>query len=255
MGLFNLFKKGNKEGSQKKEPYHVEITDTLLNVTYPSGEDKVIEWDQIDEILILVTTDGPELPDVWLTLRGRGKNVMLPLIAPGYEKVYDIVSKYDGFDFEAVIQAMSTVPDRDYQFTLWKKEEGQSPRNLQDSHDDGEVGKWGFVITVNDDYIKIEHPERKTEMIKWNAIEHIAMMKTDGRGVLPSIWLILAGKGSGCVLPEGVHGFKTVMRIVSDYEGFSVENVVLAMNKTDDEPVPLWNRNADSPSAPPINKS
>lgn len=51
-------------------------------------------------IKILNTDQGPWLPDVWLVLIGKDDGCMIPYGAKGFDEIYDIVSKYNGFNFE-----------------------------------------------------------------------------------------------------------------------------------------------------------
>ncbi|TND06978.1 MAG: hypothetical protein FD123_3442 [Bacteroidetes bacterium] len=104
---------------QPEEYYNVTITDEYLKVEHPDRKPEQINWRDIEEILIVTTDEGPFLPDVWLVLTGNGTGCSLPQGAPNYDLVYDIVSKYEGFDFEAVIKsALSTDNAR---FDVWKR--------------------------------------------------------------------------------------------------------------------------------------
>ena len=54
-----------------------------------------------------------------LVLIGNNKGCSIPQGSEGWEKVYDIVSKYDGFNFENVIESASCADNAT--FDLWKK--------------------------------------------------------------------------------------------------------------------------------------
>jgi hypothetical protein len=54
-------------------------------------------------------------------LFGNNEGCLIPQGAKGYDEVYDIVSKYDGFDFQQVIEAMKCSDNKE--FLLWVKKE------------------------------------------------------------------------------------------------------------------------------------
>jgi hypothetical protein len=97
-----------------------------------------------------------------------------------------------------------------------------------------------FIVTVTDKFIRVEHPERKTEEILWNDIEEIKMINTDEGPWQPDVWLALSGKEGGCVIPQGAKGFDEVYDIVSKYVGFSFENTIKSMSCTDNAEFHLW---------------
>ncbi|WP_027421235.1 hypothetical protein [Crocinitomix catalasitica] len=101
MGFWKKIFDGINEAFKKKEPedyYETEITETYVKVTHPKRETEQIEWNEIDEIKLINTDQGPWLPDVWLVLSGNGKECAICQGSEGWDKVYDIVSKYENFN-------------------------------------------------------------------------------------------------------------------------------------------------------------
>ena len=120
MGLWNkLFGKTKTKDRQPEDLYEVEITDSLVKVTHPSRPIETINWTEIQEIKLVNTNEGPFLPDVWLILTGNNKGCSIPQGSDGWDKVYDIISKYEGFNFESVIESASCAENKT--FELWKK--------------------------------------------------------------------------------------------------------------------------------------
>ncbi|MDR1191020.1 MAG: hypothetical protein LBK60_05050 [Verrucomicrobiales bacterium] len=78
-----------------------------------------ILWKDIIEIRLVNTDEGPSYPDIWLALIGRESCCHIPQEATGFTQVYDIVSKYEGFDFENVTKSMCSTSNE--QFLLWRK--------------------------------------------------------------------------------------------------------------------------------------
>ncbi len=89
-----------------------------------------------------------------------------------------------------------------------------------------------FIVTITNELIKIEHPDRKTEQIFWQNIKQIKLINTDSGPWLPDVWLTLLGENEGCLIPQGANGYDEVYDIVSKYDGFNFENVGLSGKKT-----------------------
>jgi len=124
MGFWKSILGSNEDsGAKKLQPedfYITEITDKTIKVLHPKRETEEIDWDEIEEIEIITTDEGPFLPDVWLVLTGKNnKGCSIPQGSAGWTKVYDIVSKYEGFNFEKVIESASSTENK--VFDIWKK--------------------------------------------------------------------------------------------------------------------------------------
>jgi hypothetical protein len=118
MGIFDkLF--GKRKSKNPEDDYKVTVTEELILVEHPRRKTEQILWKDITEIKLINTDEGPWLPDVWLTLLSKDGGCLIPQGAIGYDTVYDIVSKYDGFDFENVIKSMSCTDNM--QFQLWTR--------------------------------------------------------------------------------------------------------------------------------------
>jgi hypothetical protein len=78
-----------------------------------------IHWNNIEEINLRNSDSGPLMPDVWLALIGKDEICVIPQGAKGYDEVYNIVSKYKGFNFENVIKSMTCTDNSE--FDLWTK--------------------------------------------------------------------------------------------------------------------------------------
>jgi hypothetical protein len=116
----DLFSSKNRKKIQQPEDlYKTEITDVYIKVTHPRRADEIINWDEIEAIKIANTDEGPFLPDVWLLLIGKEKGCSIPHGSKGWEEVYNIVSKYPGFNFENAIKS-ACCADNEI-FDLWKK--------------------------------------------------------------------------------------------------------------------------------------
>lgn len=111
--------KKNENKKQIEDYYQVELTEKTIIVTHPIRPTEQIDWNDIEEIKLANTDEGPFLTDVWLLLMGNGKRCSIPQGSEGWDKVYNIVSKYDEFNFENVIKSASCTGNQI--FKLWKK--------------------------------------------------------------------------------------------------------------------------------------
>ena len=109
---------GKSKPKNPEDDFKVTITSELVKIEHPKRKTEQIRWEDINEIRMITTSDGPLMPDVWLALIGADSGCLIPQGAKGCDSVYEIVSKYNGFDFQEVIKSMSSAKDE--QFILWK---------------------------------------------------------------------------------------------------------------------------------------
>lgn len=112
--LFRKVKHKNPE-----DDFTVTITDKFIKVEHPHRETEQVMWENIKQIKLINTDQGPWLPDVWLALLGDEDGCLIPQLAKGFNEVYGIVSKYEGFNFENFIKSMSCTDNAE--FDLWTK--------------------------------------------------------------------------------------------------------------------------------------
>ena len=118
MGFFSMLF-GQKSVSNPEDKYITTVTDKYVRVEHPRREPEEIQWQEINEIRLVITDEGPFAPDIWLLLIGEINGCSIPHGSKGFDQVYDIVSKYDGFDFEKVGKSMTTAENE--QFLLWTR--------------------------------------------------------------------------------------------------------------------------------------
>ena len=115
---------------------------------------------------------------------------------------------------------------------LFKKREPRKPY----------VPEEDFIVTISDIFIKVEHPQRKTEQVLWNNVQEIKLINTADGPWFPDVWLALLGKDDGCLIPQGAKGFDEIYDVVSKYDGFNFENVGNSMGCTDNAEFLLWQK-------------
>lgn len=125
MGFFNRFFKKRELTTQGKpkqpeDHYEVKITDNLVRVEHPNKEPEEILWVDIETITLVNTTEGPWLPDIWLALEGNGAGCHIPHGSKGFDEVFEIISKYEGFNFENFEKSMTCTDNM--HFPIWAKQ-------------------------------------------------------------------------------------------------------------------------------------
>jgi hypothetical protein len=120
MGIFNIFKKDKKRKMIHPElRWGVNVENEIINLKDPDGKLKSTKINEIEEIKIITTDQGPFLPDVWWKLISRDTTFLFPQGALGERKFLDEVQKLPEFDNETFIKAMVSADNNE--FICWKK--------------------------------------------------------------------------------------------------------------------------------------
>ncbi len=117
MGFLDKFFK--KDDNQPEDYYKVIVTDVEIKVERHNFATESVLWNDLHTVHLINTDQGPSQPDVWLILTGYKSQCKIPQGSDGFEKVYDIVSKFDGFKFDNFIKSMSCTDNAELQ--LWTK--------------------------------------------------------------------------------------------------------------------------------------
>ena len=113
-----MFKKNEK---QCNNIFILTVTEEFVQIEHSKRKTEKIRWDEINEIWMVNTDEGPAIPDIWMALVGIENGCLLPTSdCDGYEQVFDVVSKYKYFNFENYIASMSCAENK--KFIVWKKE-------------------------------------------------------------------------------------------------------------------------------------
>jgi hypothetical protein len=120
MGLLDKFFKKEPTKSPEEE-YTVTITDEYIQVMHPRVQTGKVLWKNINSIKLVNTDEGPWNPDIWLILFGDNENegCVIPHGAKGFDEIYEVISKYDNFNFENFEKSMTT--SENAVFDLWKR--------------------------------------------------------------------------------------------------------------------------------------
>lgn len=102
-----------------EEQFTVIVTEEGVACEHPRRKREFIRWDDINEISIVTTDEGPLLPDLWLLLTGSNNGCSIPQGAAGYDELFDRICQFPDFDFESVIEASACASNA--RFTCWKR--------------------------------------------------------------------------------------------------------------------------------------
>ena len=106
---------------RKAEPVPcVFIDDLVVRRELGDGKIEEVAWDDLVEVQIVVTDEGPFVDDVFFLLAARdGSGVCVPQGAPGSETLLERLQKLPNFDNGEVIRAMAC--SENARFVCWKK--------------------------------------------------------------------------------------------------------------------------------------
>jgi hypothetical protein len=124
--MLEMLKKvfGKKDSVEQKKDCttltsRVECDDTGIKVVHPNGTVESSRWDEIIKVSVITTDQGPFVDDVFLALFKEDKGCIIPSTVHGYNDAYEIVSKFEGFDFSKYIESMSSTSNNE--FICWHK--------------------------------------------------------------------------------------------------------------------------------------
>ena len=95
-------------------------------------------------------------------------------------------------------------------------------------------------MTITDAFIRVEHPNRKTEQVLCDDIRLVKLVNNDQGPWGIDIIMVMITENGGCALPHEAKGFDEVFDLISKYEGFDFENFGKSMTSTDNAEFIIW---------------
>jgi hypothetical protein len=111
---------GKPKPKNPEDNFLVTITKEFIRVEHPERASEEILWNDIKEIKLINTDADPFAPDIWLALLGENSGCLIPQGVKGFETVYEMISKYENFNFDNFIASMSCSDNAE--FLLWERE-------------------------------------------------------------------------------------------------------------------------------------
>jgi hypothetical protein len=117
MSVFSCFRR-----PKLKTPDRVTFTSDAVTRVRPDGVEETIRWDDLHEVGILTTDEGPWQEDVFFLLIGPdGKSGCgVPQSSDGSKQLLERWQQLPGFDNETVIKAMGSTSNG--KFVCWKRQ-------------------------------------------------------------------------------------------------------------------------------------
>ncbi|WDP92338.1 MAG: hypothetical protein HUN04_22490 [Desulfobacter sp.] len=99
-------------------PYTVIISEDGLACEHPKRKRESIRWNQITEIRLVTTDEGPLQPDEWYLFLGGEIGCSIPSEAKGFDQLWDVFkTRFPDINYEEIIKASTD----NAEITLWKK--------------------------------------------------------------------------------------------------------------------------------------
>jgi len=110
-----------RERASRKVKERVEFDDQEIRRFLPGGKRESIRWDELHEIGIVTTDEGPGVDDVfWLFLNAdRSRGCAVSNDAEGFAALLQRIQQLPDFNNEAVVMAMGSAVDN--KFVVWQK--------------------------------------------------------------------------------------------------------------------------------------
>jgi hypothetical protein len=104
---------------QPEASYRVALDTAGVSCTTSGGETSTVAFADLESVVIRTTDEGPMAADVFWVLTGGGRTCVVPQGADGEDALVDRLTKLPGFNFDAIIAAMSCAENRE--FVCWKR--------------------------------------------------------------------------------------------------------------------------------------
>ena len=122
MRIFSLFK-NKKENDNKLLPeskWVVEIIGSSIKAFDYDGNEKSLELNEVNQIIIETNDSGPLGTDVWWKISGKDNSLLVPGGATGETEMLEKFQTFKNFDNEILINAMSSIDNA--KFIVWTNE-------------------------------------------------------------------------------------------------------------------------------------
>jgi hypothetical protein len=111
-------------GGTPPEPERVSFDDAAVTRWMPGGRTERVRWDELEEVGIVTTDEGPWTEDVYWMLRGANGGCAVGSEAQGMDALLERLQQLPGFDNEAVIRAMGSTENAT--FVCWRRADSAS---------------------------------------------------------------------------------------------------------------------------------
>jgi hypothetical protein len=108
------------ENSAKIPQALVQVDDDVVSCLSPGGRCETVWWNDLIRVLVVTTDQGPFVDDIFWVLQGQNGQCVVPSESQGVDALFDRLKKLPGFNWDAAIDASSSVENRE--FLCWERE-------------------------------------------------------------------------------------------------------------------------------------
>jgi hypothetical protein len=85
--------------------YRLKITNAEIACEHPKRKRESIQWEEVNRIWYVTTSDGPWFPDAWFLLEGEHGGCSFPTETMGFNGIWDELEQgFTGFNYEPLIR-------------------------------------------------------------------------------------------------------------------------------------------------------
>jgi hypothetical protein len=106
------------------EPERVSFDDAAVTRWMPGGRTEHVRWDELEEVGIVTTDEGPWAEDVYWMLRAASGGCAVGSETVGMDALLERLQQLPGFNNEAVIRAMGSTENAT--FVCWRRADSTS---------------------------------------------------------------------------------------------------------------------------------
>jgi len=128
MGLFDFFIRRKQAATQACQQCAVDLDDLGVTCRRPNGTVESIKWAELRAVIIQTTSQGPFVDDIFWVLVGETGGCVVPSESVGIGGLIKRLQALQGFDNEAMIQAMTCTSDKE--FLCWRCDMTESGETL-----------------------------------------------------------------------------------------------------------------------------
>jgi hypothetical protein len=114
-----LFRGKDEKVVHPEHAFRVWDTDEALHCQLRDEPEESMRWDDLHEIRIITTDEGPMLPDAFWRFSSRDREIVFPQMALGEKSVIDRAMKLPGYDYDQSIAAMRSTDNAE--FIVWRR--------------------------------------------------------------------------------------------------------------------------------------
>jgi hypothetical protein len=96
------------------------------------------------------------------------------------------------------------------------------------------------VVAFDERRVTCLRPNGATESVEWAELRSVEIRTTDSGPWAEDVFVVLYGRGCGCVIPQGAEGFDALLKRLQQLPNFDNRAVIEAMGCTENACFPCW---------------